>query len=159
MKKYIAFLMIMTITLMSFGCNNTKNTNNTEAIQPTEESNSKPISECNIIQSTTPKDWSMSGEYADPETNITIVFNVDMDSQTLTPENIKIFDGKQGNLDISELFNYEYDSATKELHINFKQEGTDVGPENNIIIELTESVKTLDGHPLDATYVFSYCTI
>jgi len=89
---------------------------------------------------------------------ITIIFNRDMDAETLNSNNIKVLDGKHGERIISELFNYSYDKETRTLHITFKDPNSSYGSGNGITVIVTKEVCNSQKQEAGRSFGFGFST-
>ncbi|WP_459999080.1 Ig-like domain-containing domain [Paradesulfitobacterium aromaticivorans] len=92
---------------------------------------------------------------ASQKTDISITFNQNMDISTLNPENITVMEGMHSRFIIN-MFNYQYDSKTRTLHLKFKNPESDYGPENGILVTVTGNVANAEHKKMGKNFEFGF---
>ncbi len=130
----------------------------TEHTKPSEQIDYSPKSikdSKSWIEATVPLDGQTD---VNSESNISVKFKYDMDESSLNGKNIIISEGKHSST-ITGLYNFNYDKATKTLHITFKLPGNSVGTSNGINILVTHKVKNIQGEEMGIDVIFGYSTM
>jgi hypothetical protein len=86
---------------------------------------------------------------------ISIMFDRDMDSKSLTPSSITIVEGKHGHT-LQEGYLFSYDSATKTLTLSTKDPESDFGTSNTIDITLSKDIKNIKGEKMGVNVQFGF---
>lgn len=108
-----------------------------------------------------PPGWIVSTKPAIQEVNvplksdIEIVFNQDMDANTLNYDNIIALEGLHSGV-ITNMFKYEYLESKRTLYMKFKDPESDYGPGNGITVTITGKVANKGGQIMGKDYILNF---
>ncbi|MCD9020882.1 Ig-like domain-containing protein [Cohnella silvisoli] len=92
------------------------------------------------------------------DTLISIIFNQDINRNTLNTRNILILDGNRGGRLISNRFLYRYDADFRTLTIYLKDDAERPGSNNTIEIILTGRIANYQNNRMEIPFHFRFAT-
>lgn len=175
--KLLSIILIVAISLVLSSCSSSSSTttktedstipaaviNSTETEASLEKITIPDIDYSNVKLVDDPQSWIRSNtpkhdeRDVDPGSSISVTFKYNIDPESLNEKNIIIDEGKHSRA-ITELYNFDYDKATKTLHINFKLPGNNVGTGNGITVYLSRNIKNAEGKSMGFDMAFGYST-
>jgi hypothetical protein len=109
-----------------------------------------------------PASWIVKTIPADNDHNVasniktlSIEFDRDMDSNSLTPSFITIIEGKHGHM-LQEGYSFIYDSITRTLTLTNKDSQFSFGSSNHIDITLSKDIKNIKGEKMGVNVQFGF---